>query len=125
MFWGLISPGQLGLGFFGGGEMLPGAPWSILLDCKFGGGSKGSAGGEQKVLWYLGEEGDSEPLEGLGVVPASVVSAPHSRSGNSLRTADPPGGAGEGHGWGLAEGWGSWAGCVCLGCARVPAAARG
>lgn len=34
--------------------------------------SQGSAGGEQKVLWYLREKGDSEPLE---VVLISVVSA--------------------------------------------------
>ncbi|XP_063261461.1 arsenite methyltransferase isoform X1 [Prinia subflava] len=54
------------------------APWSVLLDCKFGGVLRVLLGESKKVFWYLGEEEDSEPLGGPGVVPICGVShQPH------------------------------------------------
>lgn len=74
MLRGSSLQGSWDWGFFGVGaccQVPSGAPIRLQV-C---GGSQGSAGREQKVLCYLGEDGDSEPLGGPGVVPISVVSA--------------------------------------------------
>lgn len=103
MFWGLISPGQLGLDFWGGG-MLSGAAWSVLLDYKFGGILRVLLGGSKKCSCIWGKREIQNCWEDLEWRPPlwCQLPAPHSHfSGNSHRRADPPGGAGEECGWEL------------------------
>lgn len=84
--------------------MLSGAPWSILLDCKFGGILRALLGESKKCCGIWGKRGIQNFWEDLVWCPSLWFQppAPHScYSGSSQRRADPPGGAGKECGWEL------------------------